>query len=119
VQKPTCLLAGGETTVTLGASPGRGGRNQEFALAAALELAGAVGVAVLSGGTDGTDGPTDAAGGLVDGGTAERAQSAKLDAQRHLDGHDAYPLLQAVGDLLTTGPTGTNVMDVAIGLTAG
>jgi hydroxypyruvate reductase len=116
VGRPTCLLAGGETTVTLGPTPGRGGRNQEFALAAALEFAGISGVAVLSGGTDGTDGPTDAAGGIVDGGTAERARVAKLDAQRHLDGHDAYPLLKSVGDLLVTGPTGTNVMDAAIGL---
>jgi glycerate-2-kinase len=111
-----CLLAGGETTVTLGDAPGRGGRNQELALAAAMQLEDEAGVALLSGGTDGNDGPTDAAGGLVDGETAKRARRAGLDPGAHLARHDAYPLLQTTGDLLVTGPTGTNVMDVVIGV---
>lgn len=116
--QPVCVLAGGETTVTLGDHPGRGGRNQEFALAAAIALADCPGAVVLAGGTDGTDGPTDAAGGLVDGGTVARARQAGLDAAAHCRAHDAYPLLETAGDLLRTGPTGTNVMDVAIGLIA-
>ncbi len=111
-----CLLAGGETTVQLGERPGQGGRNQELALAAACELAGAQDLAVLAAGTDGTDGPTDAAGGLVDGTSLARAAARGCDAARHLAGHDAYPWLQAAGDLLITGPTGTNVIDLAIGL---
>ncbi|GIX49184.1 MAG: hydroxypyruvate reductase [Candidatus Tectimicrobiota bacterium] len=108
---PACLLSGGETTVTLNGG-GKGGRNQEFALAAALDLAGLPGVVVLSGGTDGTDGPTDAAGALADGHTVARAQALGLDAARCLQRHDAYPFFAALGDLLHTGPTGTNVMDL-------
>ncbi len=109
----TLVAAGGETTVTLGDAPGLGGRNQEFALAAARWLdAHGVDMAVLSGGTDGSDGPTDAAGGVVDRTTWRRDASAA----RHLAGHDAYPLLQRLGCLLTTGPTNTNVMDVALAI---
>jgi len=108
---PCCLLSGGEPTVTL-RSAGKGGRNQELALAAAFGVAGLPGVAVLSGGTDGNDGPTDAAGAICDGTTLARARAAGLDPRAHLDGHDAYPLLAAVGDLLLTGPTRTNVMDL-------
>jgi len=109
----TLVAAGGETTVTLGEAPGQGGRNQEFALAAARWLdTHHVAMSVLSGGTDGSDGPTDAAGGVVDGTTWRRDP----DAARHLAGHDAYPLLQRLGCLLTTGPTNTNVMDVALAL---
>ena len=110
----TLLIAGGETTVTLGDHPGRGGRNQEFALAAARWiLAHDAPLTVLAAGTDGNDGPTDAAGGLVDGTTWERAIAAGFDPQRALAGHDAYPLLQHIGDLVVTGPTNTNVMDLA------
>jgi glycerate 2-kinase len=118
----TCLIAGGETTVTLGESPGRGGRNQEFALAAAGVLGtsrwrGAeVPVAILAGGTDGNDGPTDAAGAIVDGGTLARSRAAGLDLQAHLARHDAYPFFDRLGDLLRTGPTGTNVMDMDLAL---
>lgn len=112
--RPCCLISGGETTVTLGAQPGRGGRNQEFALAAALDLAGLPEVLVMSAGTDGTDGPTDAAGALANGRTVERAQALGLSARQHLAHHDAYPLFQALGDLVITGPTRTNVMDVRL-----
>jgi hydroxypyruvate reductase len=111
VRPPCCLLSGGEPTVTLRGG-GKGGRNQELALAAALALEGLPGVAFLSAGTDGTDGPTDAAGALCDGATAGRARAAGLEPRRHLEAHDAYPLFEALGDLLVTGPTRTNVMDL-------
>ncbi len=115
-----CLVAGGETTVTLGDHPGRGGRNQESALAAAELLAQSDDdLVVLAAGTDGGDGPTDAAGGIVDGGTWSRARASGRDGARHLAGHDAYPLLDATGDLLRTGQTGTNVMDLAIAVGVG
>ena len=106
----TCLLSGGETTVTLGRHPGKGGRNQEYALALALELGDTPNVLTLSGGTDGEDGPTDAAGALADAATLGPA------AGDHLARHDAYPYLDAVGGLLRTGLTGTNVMDVRLTL---
>ncbi len=108
---PACVVSGGETTVTLRGA-GRGGRNQEFALAAAMEIEGLSQVVVLSAGTDGTDGPTDAAGALADGTTSARARALGLDPVRHLDGNDAYPFFDALGDLLRTGPTQTNVMDL-------
>lgn len=110
---PVCLLSGGETTVTLRGS-GRGGRNQEFALAAALGIGGLTDVVILSGGTDGTDGPTDAAGAIVDGSTLQRARQLDLDPGRHLEQNDAYPFFAALGDLLFTGPTNTNVMDLQL-----
>jgi len=113
---PTALIFGGETTVTLSPDSGKGGRNQELALAAALEIKGRDDVVILSLGTDGTDGPTDAAGGLTDGTTCERAKAAGLSPEDALRRHDAYPLLQATGDLVVTGPTGTNVMDVVVAL---
>jgi len=113
---PRALIFGGETTVTLGADAGKGGRNQELALAAAIEIAERDDVVVTSIGTDGTDGPTDAAGGLVDGLTVERARSARLSPEQALVRHGSYDLLKAAGDLVVTGPTGTNVMDVAIAL---
>lgn len=115
---PACLILGGETTVTLAdcAHPGRGGRNQELALAAALVLAGNDGVTVVSLGTDGSDGPTDAAGGIVDGRTVARGLAVGLDATDHLRRHDAYPFLAAAGDLLRTGPTRTNVNDLVLAL---
>ncbi len=110
---PACLVSGGETTVTLSGA-GKGGRNQEFSLAAAAEIDGTGRIVVLSGGTDGTDGPTDAAGALADHTTARRALKAGLDLRRHLDGHDAYPIFERLKDLLITGPTGTNVMDLRV-----
>jgi glycerate 2-kinase len=113
---PLCILSGGETTVTLAPDHGRGGRNQEFVLAAGLYLgaAGLRNAVVLSGGTDGEDGPTDAAGALVDAGSLARASRLGLDASASLARHDAYPFFAATGDLLRTGLTGTNVMDVRV-----
>ncbi len=111
-----CLIAGGETTVTLGPAPGQGGRNQELALSAALALDGVAGITVLAGGSDGNDGPTDAAGAIVDGTTVARARARGLAAGQHRAGHDAYPLFAALGDLLLTGATGTNVMDLTLAL---
>jgi len=112
---PIVILAGGETTLPVHGT-GLGGRNQEFALVAALELQGLEGVSILSAGTDGTDGPTDAAGACVDGSTVARASARGLDANDFLRRQDSYPFLDALGDLHRTGPTGTNVMDLAIGL---
>ena len=114
--KPVCLIGGGETTVVLGSSPGRGGRNQEFALASAFEIRGQAGLTILSCGTDGTDGPTDAAGAAVDGSSIDRYESLGLRPQRALESHDAYPLFEAAGDLVKTGPTNSNVMDIMIGI---
>ena len=108
------VIAGGETTVNVRGG-GKGGRNQEFALAAAVELAGEGAMAVLAAGTDGIDGPTDAAGAFVDGTTVARAASLGLDPVAHLENNDAYPFFEALGDLVVTGPTGTNVADLAIG----
>jgi hydroxypyruvate reductase len=110
---PLCLVSGGETTVTLRGG-GLGGRNQEFVLAAAIDLAGLERVAVLSAGTDGTDGPTDAAGAIATGRTVWRAQAAGLDPARFLADNDSYHFFEALGDLLKTGPTNTNVMDVRL-----
>lgn len=109
-----CVIAGGETTVRV-RGRGRGGRNQEFALALVTLLAGEP-ILVLSAGTDGIDGPTDAAGAFVDGQTQSRATRRKLDAQASLEGNDSYHFFEQLGDLLVTGPTGTNVMDIKIGL---
>jgi glycerate 2-kinase len=110
---PTCLILGGETTVTVRGN-GTGGRNQELALAAALALEGWPQITVVALGTDGNDGPTDAAGGMVDGGTVARARAAGLDPLEHLQNNDAYPLLRACQDLLITGPTNTNVNDLTL-----
>jgi hydroxypyruvate reductase len=109
VKAPACIVTGGETTVTL-RGDGLGGRNQEFVLAAALDIAGLKNVVVLSAGTDGSDGPTDAAGAVADGDTLRR----NPDARRYLDGNDSYRYFQPLGDLVITGPTNTNVMDVRI-----
>jgi hydroxypyruvate reductase len=114
LEPPCCLISGGETTVTLSEDHGLGGRNQEFALAAALDLADLQGVLVLSAGTDGTDGPTDAAGAQADGQTVARARELGLDPRRYLQGNDAYHFFQALDDLVVTGPTLTNVMDVRL-----
>ena len=113
-----CRIWGGETTVTLGeAPPGLGGRCQELALSAARVLAGAPrGVSVLAAGTDGRDGPTDAAGAIVDGNTWTAIAAAGRDPARDLAAHDAYRALDAAGVLLRPGLTGTNVMDVVIGV---
>lgn len=108
---PACLILGGETTVTVRGS-GKGGRNQELALSAALALAGWQGITVVALGTDGTDGPTDAAGGMADGETVARAREAGLDPVEHLQNNDAYTLLAATQDLIRTGPTRTNVNDL-------
>ncbi len=113
LRPPCCLLSGGEPTVTL-RGQGKGGRNQELALAAALGLDGLPGVALLSCGTDGTDGPTDAAGAVCDGSTLARARALGLDPRKHLAENDAYPFFAALGDLVITGPTRTNVMDLHV-----
>lgn len=112
----SALIAGGETTVSLGANPGKGGRCQESALAAASALAGHADCALLFAGTDGSDGPTDAAGAFADGGTIDRAKKAGLDAAAALSRHDAYPLLDRIGDLFRCGPTRTNVADLFLGV---
>lgn len=117
IPKPACLLSGGETTVTIKGN-GLGGRNQEFALAGAIEINGLEKVVLLSGGTDGTDGPTDATGAVADTHTVQRAISMGLDPKVHLKNNDAHPFFKKLGDLLITGPTHTNVMDVRILLIA-
>jgi hydroxypyruvate reductase len=115
---PTASIFGGETTVSVRGG-GLGGRCQEIALAAAIEISGAEGIGVMAIGTDGTDGPTDAAGGLVDGGTLDRARAVRLDPEAMLNDNDSYSLLRATGDLLVTGPTGTNVNDIMIAFSEG
>lgn len=110
---PLCLISGGETTVTL-RGDGLGGRNQEFALAAALEIAGLDDVVLLSAGTDGSDGPTQAAGAIVDGTTVQRGAARGLNAADYLARNDSYSFLHATNDLLITGPTFTNVMDLQL-----
>jgi glycerate 2-kinase len=113
VPPPSCIIGGGETTVTVRGS-GTGGRNQEMALGAAPGIDGLPGTVFLSGGTDGTDGPTDAAGGIVDGGTAQAGRDLGLDIRGSLAENDSYRYLARTGNLLVTGPTGTNVMDIQI-----
>ncbi len=113
VQPPACIISGGETTVTL-RGKGKGGRSQEFALAAAFDIAELPDVVILAAGTDGTDGPTDAAGAVVDGRTVSRAREIGLSPRRALDENDAYPFFQQLDDLVITGPTRTNVMDVRL-----
>jgi hydroxypyruvate reductase len=113
-RRAVCLIAGGETVVTVRGS-GRGGRNQELALAAAVAMAarGDARLAILAAGTDGSDGPTDAAGAFADSGTVERAALRGLSAERALADNDAYSFFAGEGGLLVTGPTRTNVMDLA------
>ena len=108
---PAALIAGGETTVTV-QGRGRGGRCQEFALAAALALEAGESLVVLAAGTDGTDGPTDAAGGLIDAGTVARTRAAGFDPAGALADNDAHALLTATGDGVVTGPTNTNLLDL-------
>jgi glycerate 2-kinase len=114
---PACLVWGGETTVTVRGG-GKGGRNQELALSAALGLAGMDDLALMALATDGSDGPTDAAGAIVDGASTERAREKGSDALAALRDNDAYPLLESTGDLLRIGPTGTNVNDLLVLLVA-
>lgn len=113
---PGLIVWGGETTVTLPPNPGRGGRNQALALAAALALDGHADIFLLAAGSDGTDGPTEDAGALVDGETIARGNAEGFDAALCLRRADAGTFLEASGDLLQTGPTGTNVMDLILGL---
>ena len=110
LKPPACVISGGETTVTIRGA-GLGGRNQEFTLAAAIEIAGLKDVAILSAGTDGSDGPTDAAGAIADGTTLARSN---LNAASFLANNDSYRFFDSLGDLIKTGPTGTNVADVQI-----
>ncbi len=114
--EPGVHIWGGETTVQLPEQPGRGGRNQHLALSAAITLSGSADCYLLAGGTDGTDGPTEDAGALVDGGTLQRIQAVGMDVSQALRAADAGSVLEASGDLITTGPTGTNVMDLVVGL---
>ena len=115
VKAPCAIIAGGETVVHL-TGHGRGGRNQEFALAAAVGISGLDGVVIASLGSDGTDGPTDAAGGIVDGSTEATLKAKGISISDVLKENDAYNALKAADALLMTGPTGTNVNDVAIAL---
>ena len=110
-QRPFCLIAGGETTVTI-RGKGKGGRNQELALGAVNELRGLENVMLVALATDGDDGPTDAAGAVVTGESAQRAEQLRVDATESLSRNDAYVFFEALGDLLKTGPTGTNVNDL-------
>jgi hydroxypyruvate reductase len=108
-------MSAGETTLHV-TGDGKGGRNQEFALVVALELEGVDRVALLSAGTDGTDGPTDAAGAFADGSLVARAQALGLKPIEMLARNDSYTLFNKTQDLLRTGPTGTNVMDLVLGM---
>jgi len=108
-----CLIAGGETTVKVRGN-GKGGRNTELALVFGMEIKGLPGITFLSAGTDGTDGPTDAAGAFVDGQTVAKAAGAGIDAGEYLKNNDSYTFFSRTGDLFITGPTGTNVMDIQI-----
>lgn len=110
---PVCIISGGETTVEV-LGKGLGGRNMEFALHSAVFLAGTRGICAASVGTDGTDGPTDAAGAFADGVTTARAATAGLDAGSYVKNNDSYNYFDRLGDLIKTGPTNTNVMDVRI-----
>lgn len=113
--RPCLFVSAGETTLEVRGS-GLGGRNQEFALTAALDIAGMDGCAVLAAGTDGTDGPTPAAGGFADGTSRHRAAQSGRTIEAALADNDSYHLLASIGDLHLTGPTGTNVMDLVLGL---
>ena len=117
VRPPCCVVAGGETTVTV-RGQGSGGRCQELALAASIELAGLRDVVILAAGTDGSDGPTTAAGALVDADSAERARTLGLDLAARLADNDANPALAALGDLIVTGPSHTNLLDLYLLLVA-
>jgi len=111
ISPPACVIAGGETTVTI-KGRGKGGRNQELALACAIAIDGWGGISLLSAGSDGTDGPTDAAGAIVNGTTCKRARQTNLYPRDFLLANDSYTFFESLGDLLKTGPTRTNVMDI-------
>jgi len=113
VPKPAVVIAGGETTVTV-TGCGKGGRNQELVLSASLKIEGLRGVAIASVGTDGVDGPTDAAGAMADGQTIMRARDKRLDPKEFLMNNDSYHFFSKLGDLIFTGPTGTNVNDLTV-----
>ncbi|HPD60949.1 MAG TPA: glycerate kinase [Thermodesulfobacteriota bacterium] len=113
ISRPACIISGGEPTVTL-RGMGKGGRNQELALALGIEIAGWKGAAALSAGSDGTDGPTEAAGAYVDWRTVERAQESGLDPYQYLDHNDSFHFFEQLQDLIITGPTKTNVMDIIV-----
>ena len=113
VPPPACVISGVETTVTL-SGRGKGGRSQELALAASLRLENWERITLLSAGTDGSDGPTDAAGAIVDGTTIDRARQLGLSPSAYLADNDSYHFFRALGDLVITGPTNTNVMDLPI-----
>ncbi|MEA3544502.1 MAG: glycerate kinase, partial [Thermodesulfobacteriota bacterium] len=113
LRPPACLLSGGETTVRIKGT-GKGGRNQEFSLAAAIKMADMKNIIILSAGTDGSDGPTDAAGAVADEKTVQRAETLLLDPQKYLDNNDSYHFFDKLDDLYKTGPTNTNVMDLRI-----
>jgi hydroxypyruvate reductase len=113
VPRPACIISGGETTVTI-RGKGLGGRNQEFVLAAVIDIDGLENVVILSAGTDGTDGPTDAAGAIADGSTVSRAKKKGMDAEYFLRENDSYHFFKPLGDLIITGPTHTNVMDLRL-----
>lgn len=113
--KPPCVvISGGETTVTIRGEAGEGGRNQELALSASLKIAGSERIVVASLGTDGTDGPTDIAGAIVDGYTAGRARAMGIDVEQEIKRHNSSPVFRALRDAIYTGPTGTNVMDLQV-----
>ncbi len=114
-ERPCAMILGGETTVTV-KGDGKGGRNQELALSAALEIYSVPGVIIVAFGTDGTDGPTDVAGAIVDGESVERMKESGVDPKEYLERNDSYNALKASGDLLKTGPTGTNVNDIYFAL---
>lgn len=111
--KPVCLIFGGETTVTVKGN-GKGGRNQELCLSTAIEIDGMKNITFLSGGTDGKDGQTEAAGAICNGRTIERAEELGLDAMKFLNNNDSYNFFNKLEDLIITGPTNTNVMDIQI-----
>ncbi len=113
IGKKYCLIYGGETTVHI-VGTGKGGRNQELVLSAAINIDGIKGVSLLSGGTDGNDGPTDAAGAYCDWTTIERAKTLNVDAYKYLKNNDSYSFFKKLDDLIITGPTRTNVMDIQI-----
>jgi glycerate 2-kinase len=113
IARPACVIAGGETTVTLKGT-GTGGRNQELALQASLDIENIDNILILAAGTDGTDGPTDAAGAIASGKTLAVARELGLSARDYLANNDSYHFFEAIGDLVVTGPTGTNVMDIIL-----
>lgn len=113
IKRPACIIAGGETTVTVRGN-GKGGRNQEFVLSAAMEIKGLHNTVILSAGTDGIDGTTDAAGAIADGFTAMRASRMAIDPEAYLHDNNSYSFFKGLNDLIITGPTKTNVMDIML-----